>query len=181
MPVQMKNLIAEAYMSMTKQKSVDKITVKDVVDACHISRQTFYYHFRDIMDVAEWSMEQVMEKTLERSLREEEPQKALKIFISAAEESYPVLLRFLESGKREQAEKLLIRMIRTYMQEMIRNKAPEIPMNYADMEMSLSFCAYGIAGLLLENCGKKQLDIDKLSDQFYRLLSGKMVNLEMEK
>ncbi len=181
MPVQMKNLIAEAFVSLTKQKSVDKITVKDIVEACHISRQTFYYHFRDIMDVGEWSMEQVMEDTLKRSLAEDDPREAMKIFISTAVEYHPILRRFLESGKRQEAEKLLVRMVRTYIQEMLRNKAPEIPMNYADMEISLDFCAYGIAGLLFENCGKKSLDIDRLTDQFYRLLSGKMVNLEMEK
>jgi len=53
MAVDMKNVIADAYNQLAKQKSVDKITVKDLVDACNISRQTFYYHFQDILAVLE--------------------------------------------------------------------------------------------------------------------------------
>lgn len=35
----------------SQRKNVDKITVKALIDKCRISRQTFYYHFQDIMDV----------------------------------------------------------------------------------------------------------------------------------
>lgn len=44
MPVQVKPMIAEAFIRLSKQKNIDKITVKDLVEACGISRQTFYYH-----------------------------------------------------------------------------------------------------------------------------------------
>lgn len=66
LPVNMKEAIAKAFMEISKTKSVDKITVKDLVEACHISRQTFYYHFQDILEVIEWSVEQAFERVLER-------------------------------------------------------------------------------------------------------------------
>ena len=37
-----KNLIAETLLSMAQHKNLDKITVTDLVEACGISRQTFY-------------------------------------------------------------------------------------------------------------------------------------------
>lgn len=54
MPGDMKSKIADVLNDMLKHKNLDKITVKELVDACNISRQSFYYHFRDIMDVVEW-------------------------------------------------------------------------------------------------------------------------------
>ena len=57
MPVDMKAVIAGTYLQLVQHGNVDKITVKALIDACHISRQTFYYHFRDIMDVLEWSIQ----------------------------------------------------------------------------------------------------------------------------
>lgn len=57
MPVQVKPMIAEAFIRLSKQKNIDKITVKDLVEACGISRQTFYYHFQDILEVIEWSLD----------------------------------------------------------------------------------------------------------------------------
>lgn len=38
-----KQLIADTFVALSRQKPIDKITVKDVVETCHVSRQTFYY------------------------------------------------------------------------------------------------------------------------------------------
>ena len=57
MPANMKGMIADAFVSLSGEKPIDKITVKDLVEKCSISRQTFYYHFQDILEVIEWSAE----------------------------------------------------------------------------------------------------------------------------
>lgn len=54
MTVNMKQMIAETLAGLLKHKSIDKITVRELVDACGICRQAFYYHFQDLMDVVEW-------------------------------------------------------------------------------------------------------------------------------
>lgn len=56
MPVNVKGMIADTFMQLSREKNVDKITVKDLVERCGISRQTFYYHFQDLLEVIEWSM-----------------------------------------------------------------------------------------------------------------------------
>ena len=38
-------------------KKVKKLTVKDIVEECHITRQAFYYHFEDIPDMLKWMLE----------------------------------------------------------------------------------------------------------------------------
>ena len=48
MAVDMKESIAQAAKVLLTEKGVKKLTVKDIVDACHITRQAFYYHFEDI-------------------------------------------------------------------------------------------------------------------------------------
>ncbi|MBQ3205429.1 MAG: TetR family transcriptional regulator, partial [Peptococcaceae bacterium] len=64
-----KQLIAETFVELSRQKSIDKVTVKDVVEACHVSRQTFYYHFQDLDDVMAWTLRQTMERVLAESLQ----------------------------------------------------------------------------------------------------------------
>ena len=54
-----KEKIAETFLAMTARKSFDKITIKDLVQECGISRQAFYYHFQDILDVIEWIMQRL--------------------------------------------------------------------------------------------------------------------------
>lgn len=70
MPVDMKLLIAETFGKLAQRGNIDKITVKALIEECHISRQTFYYHFQDIMDVLEWSVRRQTQALLEQSLAE---------------------------------------------------------------------------------------------------------------
>ena len=68
----------------------------------------------------------------------------------------------------------MVRAVRTYLQEMIRRKGPITDIPYEDAETALSFCTYGIVGLLLEYCEKKEVDRAQLARQMYRLLTGRM-------
>ena len=58
MPIDMKKMIAEAAWRLLTEKKVRKLTVKDIVEECHITRQSFYYHFEDIPDLLRWVLEQ---------------------------------------------------------------------------------------------------------------------------
>ena len=69
MPTDMKKIIADTFLKMIEHGNIDKITVKALIEECHISRQTFYYHFQDLMDVLEWSVNQGMKKLVEESLK----------------------------------------------------------------------------------------------------------------
>ena len=55
MAIDMKRVIAEAAMTLLVDKKVKKLTVKDIVEECHITRQSFYYHFEDIPNLLQWS------------------------------------------------------------------------------------------------------------------------------
>ena len=65
MAVDTKELIAEAVKRLLMQKKVKKLTVKDIVDECSITRQTFYYHFEDIPDLLKWVLERGTDKMVE--------------------------------------------------------------------------------------------------------------------
>ena len=86
MPVTTKDSIAVAFLDVASKKSIDKVTVKDVVEACGITRQTFYYHFQDMMDVIEWSLKQHEEVLLQHSLKASSMCDALRILVSSIED-----------------------------------------------------------------------------------------------
>ena len=48
--------IVETTMRLVEQKTVKKITVRDIVEACGITRNTFYYYFHDIYEVLELAL-----------------------------------------------------------------------------------------------------------------------------
>ena len=50
--------IIESFMELLQKKSLDKITVKDIIESTEINRNTFYYHFQDIYDLLENAFEE---------------------------------------------------------------------------------------------------------------------------
>ena len=54
MPDDRKELIAAAAGRLLLRRDGKKLTVTDIVNECHITRQTFYYHFEDIPDLLLW-------------------------------------------------------------------------------------------------------------------------------
>ena len=49
-----KKAFADAIKHLLKKKSLAKISVKDIVQYCNISRNTFYYHFKDKYELINW-------------------------------------------------------------------------------------------------------------------------------
>ena len=175
MPMDMKNMIAETLREMIQTKNVDKITVKALIEGCHISRQTFYYHFQDLMDVFEYSVSKITDELIEMTLQAKDAEEGISIFVSFAVAHYAMLSKLLASNRRGQIEKMMIRAVRVYLQEIIRNKAPEFSMTFADLNFMIEFFGYGMTGMLLEQCGKPELDQKKLVRQIHHLISGKMI------
>lgn len=50
----LKNKIADVLIHELETKTLDKITVFDIVSKLDVSRQAFYYHFYDVYAVVEW-------------------------------------------------------------------------------------------------------------------------------
>lgn len=167
-----KKLIAETLLSMAQHKNLDKITVTDLVEACGISRQTFYYHFQDILDVIEWTIGQAVQNALERSLAAKTPEEATRNFVLMAIQHHELLDKMVFSQKRDQVERLVIQGVRTYLQELARRIGPNSSMSLYDPEVVLNFYTYGITGVLLNNCGKTSVDVDHLSKQLCQLFEG---------
>ena len=49
-----KEILAESFRELAETRSVDKITIQEIVDNCDYSPATFYRHFRDKYDLIAW-------------------------------------------------------------------------------------------------------------------------------
>lgn len=50
-----KRALEQSLKNLLLKKPLTKITINDIADDCGINRMTFYYHFKDIYDLVEWS------------------------------------------------------------------------------------------------------------------------------
>ena len=49
-----KYMVAQTVKQLLHEKEFENISVGDIATRCHISRNTFYYHFKDKYDVISW-------------------------------------------------------------------------------------------------------------------------------
>lgn len=49
-----KELLAESILELSKAKSIDKITIREIVENCGMTSGTFYNHFKDKYDLIAW-------------------------------------------------------------------------------------------------------------------------------
>lgn len=77
MAADMKESIAEAARKLLFEKNKKKLTVKDIVAECRITRQTFYYHFEDISALLRWTLERDLNQLLQETRAQEDSEKGL--------------------------------------------------------------------------------------------------------
>ena len=98
MAIDMKKTIAEAASNLLFEKKVKKLTVKDIVEECHITRQAFYYHFEDIPDLIHWVLYQETEVVLEECIAQQDLEKGLRHFFEIAIQLQPYATLPLSGG-----------------------------------------------------------------------------------
>ena len=169
-----KSLIADTFSQMLDKEDLDKITVTKLIGECHISRQTFYYHFKDIMDVLEWTFRRATEELAQKSLEAESRTEALTAYIAFVSENKRKLEKLIDSRKWAQIEEMLLGSITIYLAEMARNKYSDVDISFDDMEVMLRFYASGITGILLHYIDKPHLNEAKLVKQMEKIITGNM-------
>ena len=172
MPSDMKERIAREFAELARTKSIDKITVKDIVEACHITRQTFYYHFQDLIDMIDWSLRQAMEELVEKSIRIDSREQVIELFLSETVKARGLLRKLLASQLREQTERLIVESVRSYFREMVERRELLQDVSLSDAQVALDFYTFATVGMMLEYCSRPNLDVKRLAGQITRLMSG---------
>ena len=170
MGADVKREITETLLRLLEKKSLEKITVKELVTLCGISRQTFYYHFEDVLDVVDWWTRQGAQHLMEESLHTDDPRKVLRLFVDYTAEHRQTLQHLLASRWREQLVRRLVQVFTTYLQDMLHRMHPNLAMSPADEEAFLTFYACGISGLLMDRPPRTDAEKEALVNQLYWLL-----------
>lgn len=71
--VHTKKIMKDTFWEILEEKPYNKITVQDIVDRCHVNRNTFYYHFQDIPMLMIDSIEDWMNDVIQKYAALESP------------------------------------------------------------------------------------------------------------
>ena len=173
-----KEALGNALKKMIGVKTIDKITVKDLVEECGVNRQTFYYHFDDVYDLLEWVFEEDCNRVLPKEIRYETwKENVIKYFHYLADNRAFVLNVF-----NSQNRKYLLRYFRQRLHYCIHGFAVIVAegknIEWSDLEFVCDFYANGTVGLISQWLDAGMPDADEnMSERFYKILDNSVENL----
>ncbi len=104
-----KNAMKASLKALIKKKPLAKITISDIAEDCGISRMTFYYHFKDIYDLVEWSILSDAQLSSEGNVLTDTWENELITIFKMARLNKEFYLSLFNSMDRELAERYILR------------------------------------------------------------------------
>ena len=147
-----KKLIRKGLAELAKEKSINKITVKELTDLIEINRGTFYLHYKDIFDLVE-SIENSLYDEFDEIIRTVNPNTILEtpidilekfcVFISENADAFVMLIG-------ENGDANFVYRIGTVMNDAVFELFSSI---YPEMDserysFTYEYCKYGSVGLI---------------------------------
>lgn len=140
--------IMDSFIKLLNQRPLDKITVKDIVQDCGISRNTFYYHFQDIYDLLQNTLSVVRDRVLSENMTTW--QESLVACTRFAIENRRALYHIYRSANRDQLDRYLNRITGESMEKLIRYQARDLDVDDEDIRYLTLLYKHAIVGFLLE-------------------------------
>ena len=86
-----KRALEASLKNLLLQKPLSKITISDITEDCGINRMTFYYHFKDIYDLVEWSCQEDASRALAGNKTYETWQQGFLQLFKAVQDNKPFI------------------------------------------------------------------------------------------
>lgn len=145
-----KEALGESLKKLLATTTLDKITVKDIVEDCGVNRQTFYYHFQDIFDLLGW----VFTRETEQTVNGNHTQATWKIgfyqTLCYIKEHRKLIINAYNSVTRETLERYLYHITYGLMKYVVLEEAEGLCVSDIDKKFITDFYKYAFVGLILE-------------------------------
>ena len=168
-----KRALSASLKHLLLQKPLSKITVTDITEDCGISRMTFYYHFKDIYDLVEWTCVEDAKRALEGKKTYDTWQQGFLQIFEAVQDNKPFIRNVYHSVSREQVELYLHKLTYDLLIGVVEERAQGMQVRDEDKAFIANFYKYAFVGLMLDwvkNDMKE--DPKRIIDRLSLLLSG---------
>jgi probable dihydroxyacetone kinase regulator len=145
-----KRALEASLKHLLLQKPLNKITINDIAEDCGINRMTFYYHFKDIYDLIEWSCEEDAHKALEGKKTYDTWQQGLLQIFEAVQENKAFILNVYRSVSREQVENYLYKLTYQLLIGVVHEQAAGMSVREEDQDFIATVYKYAFVGLMLD-------------------------------
>ena len=167
-----KKALAAAAAEILRKKSLDKITIKEITDACGLTRNTFYYHFEDIYDLLGWMLIKEADEILTRYSEEEQWEEGFLEGLSFLYENKKMIYHIYKTINRGDLDKYLNKVGEVYALRLVNIQAEGLGFSREAVKTAANFYINAFVGTVLrwiENDMKESPEaLAKLCDTMFK-------------
>ena len=145
-----KQALSNALKQLLQKKQITKITINDIAEACGISRMTFYYHFKDIYDLADWTLQEALHTAIADNRTHDNWQQGFLNLLDVLKAHQPLILNVYRAIDREQVERYMRREVEALLLPVVEEQAAGLQISEKGKHMVAIFYTYAFMGIVLE-------------------------------
>lgn len=145
-----KQTIQASFRSLLFSKSLDKITVRDIVEDCGLTRNTFYYHYEDIYDLFDDYLDTQMEQSLRSIPADAAWDAIITCLLDCVCETPQMGRHIFFSRKREAMRLYLNKVLAIALDRYIEERMQGLSISPDDRRMVCDACCHGLYGLIVQ-------------------------------
>lgn len=167
----MKETIAQAAKELVAKQGAKKLTVKDIVETCGITRQAFYYHFADIPALFCWMLEREAERTVQEAESLKNGEERIRYLFVLAINVLPYMKKGMESSYRQELEQMITRHTMRLFEQMCDDENLYANCSRSEVSLILRYHSQAILGLLRHWTEADTKNLDQIVHVVYRLMT----------
>ena len=145
-----KLMLAESLRNLMRKKPLDKIKIHEIVDACGVNRQTFYYHFQDIPALLESIAVEQADKLIHDHRSAESFDECLDVVMRHIRENRKALYHIYNSLSRDVFEDYLMRICDYTVTEYMRTLSSQRNIDERDRRILARFLRNFCFGMYMD-------------------------------
>lgn len=146
-----KNMIRDVFVQMLNERPLHKITVTDIVTACDINRNTFYYYYSDIYDVVSEIFKTELQKVIDDYNDVNSWEESVLQTLKFALENKKAVYHIYNSIQKEKLEKYMFDIsgnaMKRYVKRIIANH--DIHASKGDIDIIVLFYQYALTEMFI--------------------------------
>ena len=143
-----KAVIQESFRQLLGKRPLDKITVRDIVEDCDLSRNTFYYHYTDIYDLFDDYLDCQMQQAIREAHPEEAWEETLARLLARIFDSPRTGRNIFFSKKQDTLRLYFSRLLEVVIDQYLQESAQGLMVSPQDRRLICDACCFSLYGLL---------------------------------
>ena len=179
-----KKAIISTFIELLNQRSLDKITVKDIVEQCGINRNTFYYYYQDIYDLIE-DILRIEIESLHESIKGndsfyEELREGSKVIL----ENRMAFSHLYSSKNQDIIKKYILDVSESFAKKFVERKAAELSIHdESTIRFVYNWYRFSISGIIIqwiqtENASDPETFIRKVATVYESTIENALLSIQ---